>query len=127
MGARDYLDGEVNTLGKRLLLNYLVQNKTKELETILQSDNEVKTAVPQVEEVGQMIQLVATVTKTSQTELFVWRKNVKCVKCRVSFPMTADLTQFNTVPLSGKSQSVQTRDQSVLCIDNLPRRPLSKP
>ena len=206
MGATDYLDGEVNTLGKRLLLDYLVKNKTKELETILQSDNEVKrhvvyihsqelidvsvslfvklmsdpdkwmiilnrllvkaldlvykdgsskagvatartkkenvqlrlgslpndpwfqkTAVPRVEEVGQMIQLVATVTKTSQTELFVWRKNVKCVKYRVSFPMTADLTQFNTVPLSGKSQSVQTRDQSVLCIDNLPRRPLSKP
>ena len=59
--------------------------------------------VPRVEEVGQMIQLVATVTKTSQTELFVWRKNVKCVKCRVTFPMTADLTQFNTVPLSGRS------------------------
>ena len=182
MGATDYLDGEVNTLGKRLLLDYLVKNKTKELETILQSDNEVKrhvvqihsqelidvsvslfvklmsdpdkwmiilnrllvkaldlvykegsskadgatartkkenvqlrlgslpndpwfqkTDVPRVEEVGQMIQLVATVTKTSQTELFVWRKNVKCVKCRVCFPMTADLTQFNTVPLSGRS------------------------
>ena len=55
------------------------------------------------QKVGQMIQLVATVTKTSQTELFVWRKNVKCVKCRVTFPMTADLTQFNTVPLSGRS------------------------
>ena len=202
MGATDHLDGEVNTLGKRMLLDYLVKNKTKELETILQSENEAKrhvvlihsqelidvsvslfvklmsdpdkwmivlnrmllkaldlvykkgaasawtkkenvqlrleslpndpwfqkTAVPRVEEVGQMIQLVATVTKTTQRNLFVWRKYVKCVKCRETNLMEADLSQFNNVPLSGKSLSVETRDQSpIYCIDNFPRISLSKP
>ena len=176
------VDGEVNTLGKRLLLDYLVRNKSKELETILESDNDMKrhvvhihsqelidvsvslfvklmsdpdkwmtildrlllkalnlvykegssktggvttwtkkenvqlrleslpndpwfqkTSMPRVEQVGQMIQLVATVTKTTQRDLLVWRKNVKCIKCRYTFPMMADLTQFNTIPLSGRS------------------------
>ena len=209
MGATDFIDGEVNTLGKRLLLAYLVKNKSKELETILQSDNDVKrhvvhihsqelidvsvslfvklmsdpdkwmvildrlllkaldlvykegaskvgavsvrtkkekvqlrlgslpndpwfqkTAVPRVEQVGQMVQLVATVTKTTQRDLFVWRKDVRCVKCRFTFPMTADLTQFNTVPLSGRSLSDQTRpDQTsqVHCTDNFPRSSLPQP
>ena len=69
-----------------------------------------KTAVPRVEEVGQMIQLGATVTKTTQRKLFVWRKYVKCVKCRMTFPMEADLTQFNTVHLSGR---LLTTNQSI--------------
>ena len=184
MGVTGNIDGEVNTLGKRLLLDFLVKNKSKELETILESDNDVKrhvvhihsqelidvsvslfvklmsdpdkwmtildrlllkaldrvykaggggatartkkenvqlrleslpndpwfqkTAMPRVEEVGQMIQLVATVMKTTQRKLFVWRKYLKCVKCRETNLMEADVTQFHTVPLSGKSPSAET-------------------
>ena len=190
MGETDFgnIDGEVNTLGKRLLLDYLVKNKSKELETILESDNDEKrhvvhiysqelinvsvslfvkfmsapeewmvilnrmllkaldfvykegaskadatttrtmkdkvqlrlaslpndpwfqkTSMPRVEQVGQMIQVVATVTKTTQRDLLVFKKHVKCLKCRFTFPMMADLTQFNTVPLSGTSVPAQTR------------------
>ena len=188
MGVTDRLDGEVNTLGKRLLLDYLVKNKSKELENILGSDNDEKrhvvhihsqelinvsvslfvklmsdpdkwmaildrmllkaldlvyqegaskpgvtttrtrkenvqlrlaslpnnpwfqkTSMPRLEQVGQMIQVVATVTKTTQRDLLVFKKHVKCLKCRFTFPMMADLTQFNTIPLSGTSVPAQTR------------------
>ena len=202
MGETDFgnIDGEVNTLGKRLLLDYLVKNKSKELETILESDNDVKrhvvhihsqelidvsvslfvklmsdpdkwmtildrlllkaldrvykaggggatartkkenvqlrleslpndpwfqkTSMPRVEQVGQMVQLVATVTKTTQRDLLVWRKNVKCLKCKFTFPMMADLTQLNTIPLSGRPVSV-SRPQTI--INPFSRSPLSQP
>ena len=62
-----------------------------------------RTSFPKVEQVGHMVQLVGTVTKTVQRNTLVWRKNVKCSKCRFTFPMVGDYEQFYSVPLSGRN------------------------
>jgi len=53
-----------------------------------------KVAVPKCENVGDVIQLVGTVTKTVQPRMLTWRKDMTCMKCKCSFPVLADYDQF---------------------------------
>jgi len=53
-----------------------------------------KVAVPKCEAVGDVIQLVGTVTKTVQPRMLTWRKDMTCTKCKYTFPIMADYDQF---------------------------------
>ena len=198
MGVTENVDGDVNTKGKKLLVEYLVTKKCKELEHVLQSEDLEKRHVvhihsqelvdispvlfsqcmsdpdkwilildkllakaldhvyeealtekknvftkketvhlriaslpadpwfqkssfPKVEQVGHMVQLVGTVTKTGKRTMLIWRKDVKCSKCKYTFVMEADYQQFYNVPVSGRLYVTVVTQLSKLARDHLPQ------
>ena len=84
--------------------NYLFTKKEKvhlRLSTLFGIPWFQKRAVPQCEQVGDVIQLAATVTKTAAPRLLAWRHDVRCLKCGYTFPVTADHDQFYSPQTSG--------------------------
>ena len=61
-----------------------------------------KKSVPRSGDTGDLIQLVATVTKVSQPRLLTWRQDVKCSSCGYVFPALAQFDQFYNLANTGK-------------------------